>query len=122
MAADANPAEHLIATVAPVGGTDTDWPRRWRESEEAAAILREIDEATGGTYDVGDEDDSAFATSYFTQCKELIKRNFRAQYRMWAPFSEVSLTVIGEGSYYTTKLFVAIYFGVSTFPERRQQS
>jgi ATP-binding cassette subfamily G (WHITE) protein 2 (SNQ2) len=82
MAADANPAEHLIATVAPVGGTDTDWPSRWRDSEEAAAILREIDEVNAkGLGGDAEDDTSAFATTFFTQTKELVRRNFRAQYR-----------------------------------------
>ncbi|RSH85530.1 hypothetical protein EHS25_004926 [Saitozyma podzolica] len=36
---NANPAEYILGTVAPVGGSKIDWPRLWRESPEAKQLL-----------------------------------------------------------------------------------
>ncbi|KAK4705806.1 hypothetical protein P7C70_g397, partial [Phenoliferia sp. Uapishka_3] len=96
----ANPPEHVISTVAPIGGTTVDWPGRWKESQQAAAILAQIDSlaARGNNAVTDDTKHSAFASSFMEQTKELIIRNFRAQWR--------------QGDYNTTKLVLLVFFGM----------
>ncbi|GAA5891653.1 hypothetical protein JCM6882_006157 [Rhodosporidiobolus microsporus] len=104
MPADANPAEFIIQTVAPVGGSPTDWPSYWRESPEARATLDEIKRisARGGgavtETQTHVEKPKKFAASYAVQTKELVRRNFKAQWR--------------NGSYHLTKLSSSVFFGL----------
>ncbi|GAA5820477.1 hypothetical protein JCM11251_005643 [Rhodosporidiobolus azoricus] len=94
----ANPAEHILSTVAPVGvKADQDWPALWKESEEAKAIEREIQRIsmrTNGQELVKSDQApaSAYAASYTEQVKEL------AQWR--------------DGPYWTSKLVGCIFFGM----------
>ncbi|OCF57190.1 hypothetical protein L486_04646 [Kwoniella mangroviensis CBS 10435] len=100
----ANPAEHLIATIAPVGGTEVNWPERWQKSNEAAAILQRVNdlekssEAVIPMGSLSKEDTAPFASSFAVQFKELLIRNMRAQYR--------------DGSYWTTKLVLCVFIGL----------
>ncbi|KAK4688966.1 hypothetical protein P7C73_g1137, partial [Tremellales sp. Uapishka_1] len=99
--ASANPAEHVLSVVAPVGGTTVDWPGYWRESEEAAAVRGRIAEIKKGQEDSVAAEEAAgstFAAPFAEQVRELLKRHFRAQYR--------------DGSYITTKLVLAVFFGM----------
>ncbi|GAA6002985.1 hypothetical protein JCM10207_001930 [Rhodosporidiobolus poonsookiae] len=99
---DANPAEFIIETVAPVGGAAIDWPQHWRESPEAEAMRMRIAEINAqGGMDAQDGEvtkPKRFAATFATQTKELIKRNFRAQWR--------------NGSYHLTKLSSSVFFGL----------
>ncbi|ADV25737.1 ABC transporter PMR5, putative [Cryptococcus gattii WM276] len=106
---EANPAEFILGTVAPVGGTDIDWPGLWKESVEAAEVQRKINEFTsrndlGADHEKADAEtqqksgSDAYASSFMTQSKELIIRNFRAQWR--------------DGSFWTTQLAILIFFGL----------
>ncbi|GAA6032631.1 hypothetical protein JCM8097_004852 [Rhodosporidiobolus ruineniae] len=102
MPVEANPAEFIISTVAPVGGTDTDWPTYWRESPEASNLVQQIanisSRNSGNTDGLAVEKPSKFAASYGVQTRELIKRNFKAQWR--------------NGSYHLTKLASSVFFGL----------
>ncbi|KAK4700499.1 hypothetical protein P7C70_g5747, partial [Phenoliferia sp. Uapishka_3] len=104
---EANPIEHIISTVAPVGGTSIDWPGFWRESPESQTILRLISEYSArNTGNVAaTEHEPAFAASFRIQVEELIKRNLRAHLR--------------NGPYYTTKialfLFISLFVGFYNF-------
>ncbi|OXC58042.1 hypothetical protein C358_06549, partial [Cryptococcus neoformans MW-RSA852] len=106
---EANPAEFILGTVAPVGGTAIDWPGLWKESTEAAEIQHKINEFTSRNNLAVDTEKAvaetqkksasdAYASSFTTQCKELIIRNFRAQWR--------------DGSFWTTQLAILIFFGL----------
>ncbi|TYJ57551.1 hypothetical protein B9479_001633 [Cryptococcus floricola] len=108
---DANPAEVLLDTVSPVGGTDIDWPGLWQESAEAADIQRQIQGFTSRhsqkSADVEkhespavEKGSNAYASSFRTQTRELIVRNFRSQWR--------------DGSFWTTQMVIMIYFGLYT--------
>ncbi|KAL8279014.1 hypothetical protein RQP46_008683 [Phenoliferia psychrophenolica] len=73
---DANPAEHIISTVAPVGGTTIEWPRFWRESEEAQEIYRIVEKVSARSS--GQKSDNqiqhpAFAAPFAVQVTELLK-------------------------------------------------
>ncbi|ORY63831.1 ABC-2 type transporter-domain-containing protein [Leucosporidium creatinivorum] len=101
----ANPAEHILATVAPVGGqTEVDWPSLWNESGEAREMEREIERVSmrsSGKEAIkhGEPTPSpAFAASFWEQVKELTKRNVRAQTR--------------DGPYWTSKLSTCVFFGL----------
>ncbi|KAJ9110600.1 hypothetical protein QFC22_006699 [Naganishia vaughanmartiniae] len=100
---EANPAEFLIATIAPVGGGSTDWPARWNHSAECAALKARVDDAHAHSVSENETASAAqtgtFANTYLVQTKELLKRNFIAQWR--------------NGSYWTTKLVLCGFFGVS---------
>jgi len=99
--AKANPAEHILATVAPVGGSKIDWPGLWRESPEAQQLLVDIDAVAGsGAAEVGvaDEKATVFAAPYVEQCRELLRRHFRWQWR--------------NGSYLVSRFATAIFFGL----------
>lgn len=86
-------ADSLDASVAPVGGTDTDWPTLWKQSDEATEVRRRINEYTlrnnSGNMDsekpvieVQPKSGSdAYASSFMTMTRELVIRNFRAQWR-----------------------------------------
>ncbi|KAK4705397.1 hypothetical protein P7C70_g804, partial [Phenoliferia sp. Uapishka_3] len=97
---DANPIEHIISTVAPVGGTTVDWPGFWKQSAESQTILRLIAEysARNSGNVEATVHEAAFAVGFMTQLKELIKRNFRAHIR--------------DGPYYTTKLALFLFLGL----------
>ncbi|KAL8280242.1 hypothetical protein RQP46_007356 [Phenoliferia psychrophenolica] len=96
----ANPPEHVISTVAPIGGTTVDWPGRWKESRQAAEVLERIDLLSSRARDALPDDTkhSPFAASYYEQTKELVIRNFRAQWR--------------QGDYHTTQLVLLVFFGM----------
>ncbi|BGP40764.1 ATP-binding cassette transporter snq2 [Rhodotorula kratochvilovae] len=104
MPEDANPAEHILATVAPVGGSSVDWPAYWRESAEAQHMLERIGEIKArNRFSSGDDAakgaaPAKFASGFGTQTRELVKRNFRAQWR--------------DGSYHLTKLSSSVFFGL----------
>ncbi|KIR27505.1 ABC transporter PMR5 [Cryptococcus deuterogattii LA55] len=107
---EANPAEFILGTVAPVGGTDTDWPTLWKQSDEAAEVRRKINEYTLRSNSGNIESEKAvtevqqksgsdaYASSFMTMTRELTIRNFRAQWR--------------DGSFWTTQIVVLIYFGL----------
>lgn len=82
--------------------SQVDWPVRWKESPEHAAILRRISENnarnTGSPADGEAAPSAAFATSIRIQMRELIARNYRAQWR--------------SGPYWTTKLVTLAFFGL----------
>ncbi|GAA6004217.1 uncharacterized protein JCM10292_007295 [Rhodotorula paludigena] len=102
MPPDANPAEYILETVAPVGGSPVDWPAHWRESPEASKMLERISEINARS--ANSVDDAAtvkpaqFAASFAVQTRELIRRNARAQWR--------------NGSYHLTKLSTCVFFGL----------
>ncbi|ODO11420.1 hypothetical protein I350_00200 [Cryptococcus amylolentus CBS 6273] len=106
---EANPAEVLLNTVAPVGGTTVDWPGLWKESPEAANVQAKISEYTSRhqhkSADLEKQSDAepeeghdAYASSFMVQTKELVVRNFRAQWR--------------DGSFWTTQMVLTIFFGL----------
>lgn len=86
-------ADHLDVSVAPVGGTDTDWPTLWKQSDEAAEVRRRINEYTlcNNSGNIESEKavtevqqksgNDAYASSFMTMTRELVIRNFRAQWR-----------------------------------------
>lgn len=99
----ANPAEHILATVAPVGGqTDVDWPTLWSESEEAREIEREIERVSartsgGGKVAHGEKAPSpAFAASYREQVKELTIRNVRVSVLLARLLNEVLIHILNR--------------------------
>ncbi|KAM0747667.1 putative membrane protein of the ATP-binding cassette transporter superfamily [Meredithblackwellia eburnea MCA 4105] len=100
--AEANPAEHIISTVAPVGGSSLDWPRYWNESDEAQNILNRISSfsarTSGTSKNAEGKVEAAFAAPYTVQVRELLKRNM--------------LSALRDGPYYTTKLAIFIFFGL----------
>lgn len=79
-----------------------DWPGRWRESPEHAAILEQIAAVsarnTGAFKSAEGGQSAAFATDFKTQTKELITRNFKASWRF--------------GAYWTSRLVTLVFFGV----------
>ncbi|TNY20692.1 putative ABC transporter PMR5 [Rhodotorula diobovata] len=104
MPPDANPAEHILATVAPVGGAKVDWAQHWRSSAEAqhmssriAAVKARSTVAASATT-MGSDQPSKFAAGFGAQLRELVRRNFRAQWR--------------DGSYHLTKLASCVFFGL----------
>ncbi|GAA5878533.1 hypothetical protein JCM8547_008786, partial [Rhodosporidiobolus lusitaniae] len=102
MPAEANPAEFIISTVAPVGGSSIDWPAHWRASPEAQNMVEEIAtisaRSSGAVKGEAAEKPRTFAASWTTQTKELVKRNFKAQWR--------------QGSYHLTKVSSCVFFGL----------
>ncbi|ODO03503.1 hypothetical protein L198_02350 [Cryptococcus wingfieldii CBS 7118] len=111
---EANPAEVLLNTVAPVGGTAVDWPGLWKESPEAANVQAKISEYTSRhnhkSADLEKQSDAepeeghdAYASSFMVQTKELAVRNFRAQWRGKSPITQMVLTIFFG-------LFVGFYF------------
>ncbi|GAA5971047.1 hypothetical protein JCM11641_004124 [Rhodosporidiobolus odoratus] len=100
---NANPAEFIIDTVSALGGgAHKDWPATWRESGEAAELSRDIAAISGRNTNSGTNGENGgsrkFAASFLEQTNELIKRNFRAQWR--------------NGSYHLTKISSCIFFGL----------
>ncbi|AFR98586.2 ABC transporter PMR5 [Cryptococcus neoformans C23] len=107
---EANPAEFILGTVAPVGGTDTNWPALWKQSDEATEVRRKINEYTlrNNSRSVDSEKavievqpksgSDAYASSFMTMTRELVIRNFRAQWR--------------DGSFWTTQTVILVYFGL----------
>ncbi|KAL8291564.1 hypothetical protein RQP46_002542 [Phenoliferia psychrophenolica] len=96
--ASANPAEHLIATVAPVGGSKIDWPGRWNASPEAAALQARIAEAAANPGGNIPDEKGAFASTFKEQVYELVIRNTRSQYR--------------DGAYFTSILMLSCFYSV----------
>lgn len=126
----ANPAEHILATVAPVGGqTEVDWPSLWNESEEAREMEQEIERVsmkmTSGKEMVMRAEPAvspAFAASYWEQVKELTIRNVRVS-RSLRSLSRSSANPAQlqaqtrDGPYWTSKLATCVFFGVSLIAE-----
>lgn len=101
----ANPAEFILETVSPVGGT-TDGPdfgELWRSSPQAAAILDDIQNfkekrlaVTSG--EQGRREIKSYASSWMSQYLLLCERNWKSNWR--------------DGSYLTTRLFICIFNGI----------
>jgi ATP-binding cassette subfamily G (WHITE) protein 2 (SNQ2) len=92
-----------LSSVAPVGGTDVDWPGHWKNSSEAAALIREIEGIERGGQNIpvepaSDVSQAAFAMPYIAQVRELVARTSRSQYR--------------NGSYWASKTVLAAFYGL----------
>ncbi|KAI5475511.1 putative ABC transporter superfamily membrane protein Pdr11p [Pseudohyphozyma bogoriensis] len=97
----ANPAEFIISTVAPVGGTTTDWPAFWKQSAEAREMedrIARISARNTGNVAAEELEGPPFAASFREQTMQLIWRNFKANWR--------------EGPTYLTKIVTLIFFGM----------
>ncbi|KAJ9111206.1 hypothetical protein QFC22_006581 [Naganishia vaughanmartiniae] len=102
---EANPAEFILSTVAPVGGSTIDWPQLWRDSAESQEIIEYIQQISSRK-ELGDLEITShqklnngdYASSYFEQTRELILRNFRAQWR--------------DGPFWLTQLVQTVFFGL----------
>ena len=103
-----NVAEFVLETAARPhrlpDGTKINWNEEWRSSDEAAAVMEEIDglkrvrsAATEGAAR-GDASHAEFAASAWAQSAELTKRMFRQHWR--------------DPSYIYGKLFVAVIVGI----------
>ncbi len=86
--ADANPAEFILETVSPVGGSSIDWASLWEESAQAEQMLQSIahvssrsSSLSSGVDAQAGERGSAFATGFWVQFRELLVRNAKAQWR-----------------------------------------
>jgi ATP-binding cassette subfamily G (WHITE) protein 2 (SNQ2) len=95
----ANPAEHVLETIAPVGGSALDWPGKWKESSEYKALTNAVDLIAGDSKGAAlGKSKPDFAASYTEQTTELVRRQTRHQWR--------------NGSYLTSKFVSGIYFGL----------
>jgi ATP-binding cassette subfamily G (WHITE) protein 2 (SNQ2) len=95
----ANPAEHVLQTIAPVGGSSVDWPGIWKDSADFKALDDEVDRIAKGNNGAAlSMSKPDFAASYIEQTRELVRRHARHQWR--------------DGSYLTSRFIAAIYFGM----------
>ena len=100
-----NVAEFILETAIKGGrradGKRLDWNREWRESEENAALMKEIERIKSTRSEVpapATSSQHAFAAPIWTQASLLTKRMFISQWR--------------DPSYIYSKLFVSVIIGI----------